>query len=58
MTKESGRNKEFWLPDDELEALAKCFLPAIRKFYESEENMKAFKKWEAEQQTKKQNSAM
>ena len=37
------------IPDHEIEALARCFLPAIREYFESEEGQKAFEKWQNEQ---------
>jgi hypothetical protein len=38
------------LPDHEIEALARCFLPYIREYYESEEGRIAFEEWEREQE--------
>jgi hypothetical protein len=34
------------IPDHGIEALAHCFLPAIREYYETEEGRKAFAEWE------------
>ena len=36
-------------PEDEIEALAKCFLPDILDFFESEEGRKEFEQWKREQ---------
>ena len=33
------------IPEDEIEALAKCFLPDILDFFESEEGRQEFEKW-------------
>lgn len=55
MTKQKGKDKDFWFPDDEMEELAKCLLPAIRKFYESEKGQLAFKEWEASRKQLKEN---
>ena len=33
------------IPDDALEALAMCMLPAIRSYFESEEGQHEFTKW-------------
>ena len=33
------------IPDHEIEALAQCFLPYIRDYYDSEEGQKAFEDW-------------
>lgn len=37
------------IPEDEIEALAKCFLPDILDFFESEEGRKEFEQWKKEQ---------
>jgi len=36
-------------PDYQIEALARCLLPEIRKFFESDEGKQEFEKWNAEQ---------
>ncbi len=33
------------IPEDEIEALAKCFLPDILDFFESEEGRQEFEQW-------------
>jgi hypothetical protein len=33
------------LPDHEIETLARCFLPYIREYYETEEGKRAFEEW-------------
>ena len=40
------------IPEDEIEALAKCFLPDILDFFESEEGRQEFEQWEREQSEK------
>ncbi len=40
------------IPEDEIEALAKCFLPDILDFFESEEGRQEFEKWEREHREK------
>ena len=40
------------MPEDEIEALAKCFLPDILDFFESEEGRKEFEQWKKEQSEK------
>jgi ATP-dependent RNA circularization protein (DNA/RNA ligase family) len=40
------------IPDNEIESLARCFLPYIREFYESEEGRKAFEEWERKEKEK------
>lgn len=43
---------EKWnIPKHELEALARCFLPDIQAFFESEEGRREYEEWR-EQQTK------
>ena len=38
------------MPEDEIEALAKCFLPDILGFFESEEGRQEFEQWKKEQE--------
>jgi hypothetical protein len=38
------------IPDYAIESLAKVLLPELKKFYENEENRKAFNKWKEEQE--------
>ena len=40
------------VPEDEIEALAKCFLPDILDFFESEEGRQEFEQWEKEKTEK------
>ena len=40
------------MPEDEIEALAKCFLPDILDFFESEEGRQEFEQWEKEKTEK------
>jgi hypothetical protein len=49
MKKDESKNTT-GLPDHEIEALARCFLPYIREYYESEEGRIAFEEWEREQE--------
>lgn len=37
------------IPEDEIEALAKCFLPDILDFFESEEGRQEYEQWKREQ---------
>lgn len=43
------------LPAHQFEALARCLLPEIQKYFESEEGKLEFESWKAEQQAKKCN---
>ena len=35
------------IPDDALEALARCLYPAIRSYFESEEGLREFDEWKS-----------
>ena len=37
------------IPKHELEALARCFLPDIQAFFETEEGKREFEEWKVEQ---------
>ena len=39
------------IPEDEIEALAKCFLLDILDFFESKEGRQEFEKWKKERDT-------
>ena len=41
------------IPKHELEALARCFLPDIQAFFESEEGQREFAEWKAQQEQDK-----
>ena len=45
------------IPKSELESLARCFLPDIQAFFETEEGKKEYEKWKAEQETLKTNKS-
>jgi hypothetical protein len=40
------------IPDNAIEALARCLLPAIQTFFESEEGRREFAEWKAQQASK------
>jgi hypothetical protein len=44
---------ELSAPANAIEAVARCLLPAIRSYYESEEGKAAFVKWKSQQDTEK-----
>jgi hypothetical protein len=44
------------LPDHEIETLARCFLPCIREYYETEDGRKAFEEWEQARESEKPSS--
>ena len=44
---------EYQVPADAIEALARCLLPAIRSYFESEEGKAAFAEWKSRQDTEK-----
>ena len=41
------------IPDYQFEALARCLLPKIQVYYESEEGKKAFAEWQAKKEGEK-----
>jgi hypothetical protein len=41
------------IPDSALEALARCLLPAIRSYFESEAGQREFAEWQARRDTDK-----
>ena len=41
--------KKWNIPKHELETLARCFLPDIQAFFESEEGRKEYEEWKEEQ---------
>lgn len=45
------------IPKHEIEALARCFLPAIQQFFESAQGQREFAEWQAEQENKKKKDA-
>jgi len=40
------------IPKHEMEALARCLLPEIRKFFESEEGKREFEEWKKKKDAK------
>ena len=42
------------IPRHEIEALARCLLPDIQKFFESEDGKKEFAEWKRQQEEEKQ----
>lgn len=46
------------IPQHEIEALARCLLPEIKKFFESPEGQKEFEEWKAQRakETEKERS--
>ena len=48
-----GEKHHSKIPDYVLQEIARCLLPDLIAFYESEEDIAAFNQWKAEQETKK-----
>ena len=44
-------NENNTIPDNALEALARCLLPAIRSYFESEEGQREFAEWQSQRDT-------
>jgi len=47
------KKRKSGIPQYEIEMLARCLLPDIQKFFESEEGQKEFAEWKKEQAEKK-----
>jgi hypothetical protein len=47
------KHNDTGIPQYEIEALARCLLPEIQKFFESEEGQKEFEEWRREQKLNK-----
>ena len=43
------------IPDYELEAIARCLLPDMQSYFESDEGKRAFAEWQAQQQKQDDN---
>ncbi len=43
------------IPDYQFEAIARCLLSEIQKYYESEEGQREFAEWQAKQESKREN---
>ena len=50
------KNKDYGtgIPRHEIEALARCLLPEIQKFFDSEEGQREFEEWKRQQAEQKQ----
>ena len=53
MTKKEKPNPK--IPQHEIDALARCLLPELRKFFDSEKGQKEFREWKRKQKLKKEN---
>ena len=42
------------IPRHEIEAIARCLLPEIQKFFESESGKREFEEWKAKRETEKE----
>ena len=47
-----GKKQNLTLPQQELEAIARCVYPAIVEFFQSEEGQREFAEWKAQQTAK------
>ena len=43
------KEKDYVIPQRDIESLARCLLPQIQKFFESEAGQKEFAEWQAKQ---------
>lgn len=53
----SNKKGTFNIPDNEKESLARCFLPDILAFFESEEGKAEYAAWKDEQEKNKEKEA-
>jgi hypothetical protein len=51
----SGMKNAPEIPDHVIESFARCILPAIQKYFESEEGQREFDEWKAEKDNKEKN---
>ena len=56
MTDKSRKNNEADISKSQLETFARCLLPEIIKFYESEEGRREFAEWKAKQNNQTENT--
>ena len=49
------RKNNTGIPDFEIDSLARALLPAIQRFFETEEGKREFEEWKAERQKSKLN---
>ncbi len=47
-----GNTKSMQIPDHAIERMARCLLPMIQRYYESEEGQKELLQWETRQRAK------
>lgn len=47
------KHNDTGIPQYEIEALARCLLPEIQKFFENEEGQREFAEWKAKQAVNK-----
>ena len=56
MAKMTEKNKDhnIEIPQHDIEALARCLLPEIQKFFESEEGRREFEEWKVKFEAEKE----
>ena len=54
MTKKKQNDYGTGIPRHEIEALARCLLPEIQKFFESEEGQREFEEWKKKKDAEKE----
>ena len=48
----SDKKTEIEIPDDIVESFARCILPAMKEYFDSEDGQREFEKWKDEQDEK------
>ena len=47
------KKKDYVIPQRDIESLARCLLPQIQKYFESEEGRREFAEWQAKQEERR-----
>ncbi len=47
-----GKTESMQIPDYAIERMARCLLPMIQRYYESEEGQRELRQWEAQRKAK------
>jgi len=45
--------KDYVIPQHDIESLARCLLPQIQKYFESEDGKREFAEWQAQQEERR-----
>ena len=45
----NSKDKDFGIPQQSIESLARCLFPEIQEYFKSEEGQREFEKWKVQQ---------